>query len=56
MEAQNMKPKSNSKTWMSDEYDIPVPENEEMWSQRVIDEYNKELLEKDDNVNKKEKD
>jgi hypothetical protein len=41
---------------MSDEYDMPVLENEEMWSQRVIDELAKDLLEKDDNVNKKEKD
>jgi hypothetical protein len=48
---------------MSDEYDIPVLENEEMWSQRVIDEMVKDLVNeivfndiKDDNVNKKEKD
>ena len=46
---------SNTKPWLSDEYNMPVLENEETWSQRVIDEYNKELLEKDDNVNKKEK-
>ena len=47
---------SNTKPWMSDEYDMPVLENEEMWSQRVIDEFAKDLLERDDNVNKKEKD
>jgi hypothetical protein len=27
-----------SKPWMAPEYDIPVLENEEMWSQKVIDE------------------
>ena len=27
-----------SKPWMAPEYDVPVLENEEMWSQRVIDE------------------
>ena len=40
---------------MSDEYDMPVLENEEMWSQRVIDELAKDIFEKDDNVNEKEK-
>ena len=29
---------NTSKPWMAPEYDIPVLENEEMWSQRVIDE------------------
>ena len=29
---------------MSDEYDMPVLENEEMWSQRVIDELANEQL------------
>lgn len=29
---------NTNKPWMAPEYDIPVPENEEMWSQRVIDE------------------
>ena len=29
---------NTSKPWMSDEYNLPVLENEEMWSQRVIDE------------------
>jgi hypothetical protein len=44
---------------MSDEYDMPVLENEELWSQRVIDEIVKDLfneIEEDENVNKKEKD
>jgi hypothetical protein len=40
---------NTSKPWMSDEYDIPVPENEEMWSQRVIDEIVKELFDELDN-------
>jgi len=29
---------NTNKPWMTDEYDVPVLENEEMWSQRVIDE------------------
>ena len=29
---------NTNKPWMAPEYDIPVLENEEMWSQRVIDE------------------
>ena len=29
---------NTNKPWLSSEYDIPVFENEEMWSQRVIDE------------------
>ena len=29
---------NTSKPWMAPEYDVPVLENEEMWSQRVIDE------------------
>ena len=28
---------SNNKPWMSSDYDIPVLENEEMWSQQAID-------------------
>ena len=28
---------NTNKPWLSDEYDVPVLENEEMWSQRVID-------------------
>jgi hypothetical protein len=45
---------------MSDEYDMPVLENEEMWSQRIIDEIVKDLFDEieqdENNVNKKEKD
>lgn len=44
---------------MSDEYDIPMLENEEMWSQRVIDEVIKDLFDEfeqdENNVNKKRK-
>jgi hypothetical protein len=29
---------NTNKPWLSPEYDIPVLENEEMWSQQVIDE------------------
>jgi hypothetical protein len=48
---------NTNKPWMSDEYDMPVLENEEMWSQRIIDELaNEQLMMEDDNVNKKEKD
>ena len=28
---------NTNKPWLSNEYDLPVLENEEMWSQRVID-------------------
>jgi len=60
MVVENMTPSSNTKPWMSDEYDISVPENEELWSQRVIDEYAKESLDKiaaaeDNNGNEKTK-
>ena len=37
---------NTNKPWMSDEYDMPVLENEEMWSQRVIDELAKETFDK----------
>lgn len=30
---------NTNKPWMAPEYDIPVLDNEEMWSQRVIDEH-----------------
>jgi hypothetical protein len=59
MQAQNMIPSPNTKPWMSDEYDMPVLENEEMWSQRIIDEVTKDLfneMDEENNVNKKEKD
>ena len=42
---------NTNKPWLSDEYDMPVLENEEMWSQIAIDEYKE-----DENVNEKEKD
>ena len=50
---------NTNKPWMSDEYDMPVPENEEMWSQRIIDEVTEDLfneMDEENNVNKKEKD
>jgi hypothetical protein len=50
---------NTNKPWMSDEYDMPVLENEELWSQRVIDETAAYLwldIEREENVNKKEKD
>jgi len=56
--AENMTPSSNTKPWMSDEYNMPVLENEEMWSQRIIDEVIKDLfneIDEEHNVNKKEK-
>lgn len=59
MVVENMTPSSNTKPWMSNEYDMPVLENEEMWSQRVIDETAAYLwldIEREENVNKKEKD
>ena len=43
---------NTNKPWMSDEYDMPVLENEEMWSQRIIDEVVKDLfneIERDEN-------
>lgn len=50
---------NTNKPWMSDEYDMPVLENEEMWSQRVIDEVVKDLFDEieqdDNNVNEKTK-
>ena len=42
---------NTNKPWLSDEYDMPVLETEEIWSQRVIDEYKE-----DENVNEKTKD
>ena len=29
---------NTNKPWLAPEYDVPVLENEEMWSQRVLDE------------------
>ena len=47
---------NTNKPWLSDEYDIPVLENEEMWSQRVIDQAARYLwldIDREENVNKK---
>ena len=50
---------NTNKPWLSDEYDIPVLENEEVWSQRVIDETAAylwlEIDRENKDVNKKEK-
>jgi hypothetical protein len=47
---------NTNKPWMAPEYDIPVLENEEMWSQRVIDETEGYLwLKIDRNENNEEK-
>ena len=35
---------NTNKPWMSSEYDIPVLDNEEMWSQQVIDDAAKETI------------
>ena len=42
---------NTNKPWMSDEYDMPLLETEEMWAQTAIDEYKE-----DENVNEKTKD
>jgi hypothetical protein len=47
----NISKANTNKPWMSDEYDMPVLETEEMWSQIAIDEYKE-----DENVNEKTKD
>lgn len=39
---------NTNKPWLSDEYDMPVLETEEMWSQIAIDEYKE-----DENVKEK---
>ena len=44
---------NTNKPWMSDEYDMPFIENEEMWSQRIIDEVIKDLF---DELDENEKD
>jgi hypothetical protein len=47
---------NTSKPWMAPEYDVPVLENEEMWSQRAIDETEGYLwLKIDRNENDEEK-
>lgn len=48
---------NTNKPWLSDEYDVPVLENEEMWSQRVIDETAKYLwldIEREENDRKEQ--
>jgi hypothetical protein len=50
---------NTNKPWMSNEYETPIPENEEMWSQRIIDEVIEDLfneMNEENNGNKKEKD
>ena len=39
--SKNLLAKKVDKPWLSDKYDMPVLENEEMWAQRVIDESDK---------------
>ena len=43
---------NTNKPWMAPEYDIPVLENEEMWSQRVIDEEQRRQRERNEIVTK----
>ena len=46
---------NTNKPWMSDEYDIPVLDNEETWTQKVIDQAADELwldIERDENDRK----
>lgn len=48
---------NTNKPWMSDEYDLPVLENEEMWSQRVIDQAARYLwldIDREENDRKKQ--
>ncbi len=51
---------NTNKPWLSDQHGMSLPENEEMWSQRVIDEYTKDLFntieQGENNVNEKTKD
>ena len=50
---------NTNKPWLSNEYDVPVLENEEVWAQRVIDETAAylwlEIDRENKDVNKKEK-
>ena len=34
---------NTNKPWLSSDYDVPVLDNEEMWSQKVIDETTKDV-------------
>ena len=48
---------NTNKPWLSPEYDIPVLENEEMWSQRVLDETARYLwleIDREENERKKQ--
>ena len=48
---------NTNKPWLAPEYDIPVLDNEEMWSQRVIDETARYLwleIEREENDRKKQ--
>lgn len=48
---------NTNKPWLAPEYDVPVLENEEMWSQRVIDEVAYYLwldIDKDENERKEQ--
>ena len=48
---------NTNKPWLGSEYDMPVLENEEMWSQRVIDEAGKYLwldIEREENERKEQ--
>jgi len=48
---------NTNKPWLPPEYDVPVLENEETWSQRVIDETARYLwleIEREENDRKKQ--
>ena len=48
---------NTNKPWLTPEYDVPVLENEEMWSQRVIDEAARYLwleIDREENERKKQ--
>jgi len=42
---------NTNKPWMSNKYDIPVLDNEEMWTQEVIDDVVKDLFNEMDEEN-----
>lgn len=49
---------NTNKPWLNPEYDVPVLENEEIWSQQVIDEVARYLwldIDKEENINGKDK-
>jgi hypothetical protein len=47
----NISKANTNKPWMSDEYDMPVLETEEMWSQIAIDEYKEDEDDKEKREN-----